>query len=867
MAKILATLENRKTSEPSPLVLRPLAVGPCVLGLLAVWCVFAQAQSVLNFPRLPPQSELTGIALFNPNFGAVAMEFTAYGADGAVLTGPGIRNPVRVSIPSQGQFSTVTADLFGRAPSAPDGGWFRGTSVSSGIDGFFLALDPATTFLDGAELSESSLRILFSEVRVGPDFHTELNLVNPNPASAQVTLRLRAAELSMEKDLELAAMGAARLDAAEFFGIAALQQSVVVTADSDRPIAGFELVRGPGDAFGLNARPAPGDRRSLNFPQFAALGPFSTELQVTNTSLQETQLEISAFQPDGSLHAGAGVGQNPVRRALAAGGTLSEDLAEMFGFTGPGPVQGWLRVDSPAPGVEGALAYALPSLGSLAAVADAREARRRSIFAYIATTQDFFTGVAIANASTAVANVRLAAVQPNGETLGSAALALGPGQRVSRLITELIPESVGRAGGLIWIESDIPVRSTALFGSETSGVLANVPSQSVAEFYLPPDLQARVRTTPEISALTPGGVREFASAGLGPNPIWRVNGIAGGNPRLGMITDLGEYRAPAAPPPEPVVVSAQSAGQVSGAVVDLLPAASPIAQLGVLESIAYSNAERRLYAAELITPIGGAGQESGSQILDITNGGRRLVIFFSSEEIPDMLVHRRNDRDRLLVAARARGGVIRMDPDTLEMRTIATGLDAVRTLRLDPLTGDLLLADATGLIRVPAVRVTQGLPGAPPATGPARVTLVQTPNCAGIAVDQCGGNIYYSDAVAGTLVEYDRISGATRVAVEGLDQPQRILALYRKGLPCPDSLHLLVVESGTDRVRLVVPSSDGEPTRWLRIPQLTGIVAAGASGSLDLESILTTGFPGGLNGTVFQTTPPPVYLTAPDPSP
>ena len=72
-------------------------------------------------------------------------------------------------------------------------------------------------------------------------------------------------------------------------------------------------------------------------------------------------------------------------------------------------------------------------------------------------------------------DVRILALDPSGEVLGSFDTFLQPGQRISKLINDLIPAADNQNGGLIWIKSQIPVYLTSIFG--TSKVLANVPPQ------------------------------------------------------------------------------------------------------------------------------------------------------------------------------------------------------------------------------------------------------------------------------------------------------------------------------------------------------------------------------------------------------
>jgi hypothetical protein len=73
---------------------------------------------------------------------------------------------------------------------------------------------------------------------------------------------------------------------------------------------------------------------------------------------------------------------------------------------------------------------------------------------------------------------------------------------------------------------------------------------------------ATVKVTPAAASLSPGAVRQFKAAVTGPGSqavTWLVNGLPGGAPALGLISDTGLYTAPADVPAQiKVEVEAQS---------------------------------------------------------------------------------------------------------------------------------------------------------------------------------------------------------------------------------------------------------------------------------------------------------------------
>lgn len=197
-----------------------------------------------------------------------------------------------------------------------------------------------------------------------------MNLINPNGAAAQIRLELMGGDSPLVGELMLPPNGVARLDAAEFFTVAAaeLPDVAYIIARSNVEIAGFEFVRGAGDLLGLNARPASEQLNTLFFPQLAVLEPFQTELVVVNYDDQTVIVTITAHRPDGTLYGVEQLRTNPVTRALNAGAVLRENVEELFGFFGAGPLDGWLEVTSTSESINGTLSYAIPENNSLAAL-------------------------------------------------------------------------------------------------------------------------------------------------------------------------------------------------------------------------------------------------------------------------------------------------------------------------------------------------------------------------------------------------------------------------------------------------------------------------------------------------------------------
>ena len=788
-------------------------------GCLVLGMAFSglQGQSQLLFPRLSfEDQEITGIAVVNPTSEAATVRFTAVGTDGQVIQAPGFSNPVERTVDPGTQLSEIASTLFAGRLDPARVAWVEATSPTEDLTGFFLALDTQISFFDGADLPRAGREIVFHDVRRRDGFSTELNLVNPSTNATAVNLALVTSGGRMTESLELAARGVARVTVAELFpGLESrqAQDASYILATAQESIAGFALIRSPGDALGLNAVVAPQTLNRLFFPQLAVLGSFVTTLTTLNDSDSNQLITITAHRPDGRLYDATDLDTNPVVVALGPGEILKADAQALFGFRGDATLEGWLEVESSSASVDGAISYSIPSIGSIAAVSTSGRGHHRALFSHIATTLGFFTGIAMLNPGTLAANVRVVALRPDGSVIGSYTTTILPGQRTSDLLTELIPAAAEQAGGLVWVSSDIPIYLTSIFGNAT-GVLANIPAQPAPPDYRP-DATPSLLIMPGLAVLPPGGGQSFRVAEAVDTINWSVNGFPEGTEGFGRISEEGDYRAPlAVPDPLPAIVTAQSANQLAGASIDVISRTALVQGLGIVQSVAYLNGLQRLFAAELQLANGssvagaGAGQTAATSILDVTSG-QPLEVLSLNDEVSAMLSFEDAEgREYLLLAGRSSGSIHRIDPLTQESAEVASGLDAPVAMTLDPLTGSLLVAQADAIVVIPASQLG-GTGLTPPSTRPAtaRQGIDTGLGIRGIAVDGCTGEILVADEPSQSILGINRLTGQRRVLLRGFLNPGGLLGVYRTGVPCPFSFHVLSVASETGAISLSVPAA------------------------------------------------------------
>ena len=764
--------------------------------------------------------------MVNPSGVDAPVAITAYGMGGQILSAS------QAMVLAGQRLGVLTSDLFPNLD--PDVvGWFQAVSDVSGLTGFFLFLNSDPSQLDGADLPIRDRDIVFNKIQIEGDLSTELNIVNPGSASIQLELTLIGAANPVAKALDLVARGAARLDVATFFGVNEVSPGAYVIVNAPADIVGFEFIRRQGaDLQGLNARSAEEFLNTLYFAQMAVLGPFEAELGLVNYSSQSVIVVVTAHKPDGSLFVEA-TQQNPVTLALEPGGSDNRDLQSLFGFQGDAVLEGWLEVTANTEAINGQLTYRVVDSGAAAAVAVAPQGSKAAIFAHVATTLGFFTGVAALNAAALPATVEIAVLDSEGAFLGGFTAVLNPGTRISELITDLVPEAADLAGGFIWLRSNVPLFLSALFGSVQGDVLANVPAQQVSQNFDPVQGLLEIKINPPLAVLSPTNAQSFAVEGGSGAIDWAVNDISGGSAQFGTISSTGVYTAPAIVVPDlPITVSARSGNQSAAAGVDLISEQELVGDLGIVQSVAYFGGLDRLFSAELVALAEPAREERpagllDSAVFDITPPDTRFQLAGFDDTITSMISFlARDGREHLLFCGSDSGTVQRLDPVSGDTTVVASGLNSPQAIAFDSFSQNFLVAEDDQISTLSLSEAEQGLAQGPEAhqgSAPRIPASEIIPNegVGGIQVDRCNGNIYFSIPAAGLVLVFNRADGSISILAAGLNLPGQVLLLYRQGLTCPDCSSLFVVEA--DRISLILPASGEVISPWLQFDDGTPV--------------------------------------------
>ncbi len=823
--------------------------------------------SKLIFPRFSfDNGTYTGLAIANLGTQSARVTLTAYGTDGSVMSGTAFQNPVEIDIPANQQLAKLISEIFQGTLPASSVGWVELTSPADSITGFFLFLNGQLTQLDGADLPVSAGEIVFNLIKVGDGYHTELNFINPSPTEIKVGLSLVQPEQgTTAKEITLSARAVSRIDAASLFGLTTVDTGTYLkAAATSGSVAGFEFVRSDsGDLLGLNAKDVEETLDSIIFPQLVASGPWKSELGLINYTDSPTLVTITAHRSDGSLFGSDVLQSNPVTRGLEAGESVVLDLQEIFGFSGTSAIDGWLQVEATDSAVNGYVSYGIPSVGSLAAIASVKEASKAAVFSHMATASGFFTGVALLNPTTLRANTRIVAMTPEGEILGSYDTVLQPGERVSKLINELIGETANRSNGFVWIHSDLPLYSSSLFGA--AKVLANVPAQEAPGEYKPDTNLPTLLVKPPIAVVQPGSTHTFSVQGAPGTVAWSVNGLPGGGSDVGTIDGSGSYTAPSdRPQPSYITVTAESTNLRGGATVDLLKADELLSGLGVLQSIVYLHSLKQLYEVELnslsaldrgAAPASETQADSQSELFQVAPPSVKTSVRTFSDNIVKMLSYTASDgKEYVLMLGKDSGDLVRLEPETRQTRIVYTGLNSPTSMALDETTGNVLVAEADRITEVAKSFLESGLISASARTGPGQggvdnSTVLPSEGVTGIEVDLCTGEIYYSVADEGTIYAYNRFTGETTVLASGLSDPGQLLVVYRDDVPCPDSSQLLVAEPGADRISLVAPSLNALIS-WVSAPGVRDLVYLPPDNPFNLKTSIAYGLYFDLSGSI-----------------
>jgi hypothetical protein len=493
---------------------RPLWILALCLCILA-WPSGLQAQSTpashFIFPHFVSYAdESTGIAVFNPSFSAATVTLTLRGPDGKLV--PIATNPATLTVPARGQVAKTAGELFGTA--VPLDASLEIASSTPGLASYYQTFDPALTFLDGSDAPEASTSLVFPVIPGPTEGVAEVDLVNPNLREASVDLRLwdfngnllGTATINLPgrgnyRDLVYDVFPAGTV----FFGASHITVtskprnvlSAVQSVAGTSLFAGFSSYAPPGgfvDCAGLNAVPLTGTTNIGVIPYFRTGEQYASTLSLMNVESAAVNVTVTAVANDGSA-----LGARTF--SLKAQGGTRAPLQEVITALRLREREGWLLVQASGR-IAGAIIYGRSDAASLTAVPLQSMPKVEFVFPQVAQGSGMRTDVALVNPAAFTSHVAVQLVGANGSTLATNQIDLGPNQRVSLALNQLLPEVSNQWGGILHFSASQALFATASVWSDSGSIASNL--------------------TPQDSLFFPGPLVSFAVTGkvfLNNNPI------------------------------------------------------------------------------------------------------------------------------------------------------------------------------------------------------------------------------------------------------------------------------------------------------------------------------------------------------------
>ncbi len=344
--------------------------------------------------------------------------------------------------------------------------------------------------LDGAIAQRSlSRKFLFTRILDGPKAFlgksatTFLSLVNPseNPVVVELRLKGSAGTISsssakvagnlLSDPIQLVIGPFVQFDQSiqQLFGdlgdfSAAYLETEVIEGDG---LIGFERVEFQDGNSVVGFNPTVPSSPHLYSAQLAADEDIASHVKLLNKADLPLDVVLKAVGGDGELLAPA------VSITLKSDEVFEGTAAAIFGFPPDSPAVGSLRVEASGVGIVGDVLFVEPrNLTFAAALPLQSTPLTEAVFHYIASTEEFFTGLAAFNPGSAAAEINVQVFRSTGGSIGETRIALEPGGRFSKTLAQLVPQSVNKVGGYVVLESTRPIVAQQLLGDVNLTVLS-----------------------------------------------------------------------------------------------------------------------------------------------------------------------------------------------------------------------------------------------------------------------------------------------------------------------------------------------------------------------------------------------------------
>ncbi len=448
--------------------------------------------SYFVFPRFVAFDDVsTGIALFNPSAREASVSIVFTSADGAQAG-----DAVTIKVPGRGQVAKTSAELFAAANGLD--GWITVSSSTAGIIANYQTFDAAATFMDGAEGVNDDLSLVFPVVPGPEEGIAEIDLLNSNPRPTTVDLSLWNYDGALlgKASLQLPAGAVYRNLASDVFPAGtSFSKASHVTASSralnvfsqaqtfsgTSLFAGFSSVAGSTglyDFAALNAVPLSRLSTTGVIPYFRTGRTSASILSLVNAEPASVDVDLTIIGNSGST-----LGTRTI--TLKSHGGLRTPLPSIFSGLTSGEKEGWVLLRASGK-IHAAVLYGRSDSSGLTAIPLQKSPSFELITPQISQGSGRSTELTLVNPSSIAIAASIYVVLPGGATVTNTSVALGPGARFSKSLSDLFPEMQNQSGGYIYVRATQPVFGTAILGTDNGDYLANLGSQPLSASFVPP---------------------------------------------------------------------------------------------------------------------------------------------------------------------------------------------------------------------------------------------------------------------------------------------------------------------------------------------------------------------------------------------
>jgi hypothetical protein len=527
-----------------------------ILALSSIFSVASFAQTTAYFPVVvsPAQVSATGFSIISPGV-AATVTFKSFCSED--VTNPTSScvlgeetGSATYSVAARAQLTKSYSDLF---PSNADGGWVQITSSVSNLIVFEM-------LGDGVRKMDSVAGALLGSNQILPLFGTasDIHIANPGNSPISVTIRffgdagsevgpavvrtipahVAYHEILVDQEHAIGAVyGTAsyvRATSSNAFAATIITGNVLPDTETNQKSWSF--------ANGVVLPTSVGAGLILPHVISGATGAvqYRTSITVINAAsvARTVSLTLTLHRSDGSTVS--------VSRTLPPNGALRESVSDLFGLSGEFE-DAWVQV-SASGDITGFAAAEETTLGSLTIAGPLRGFSVGLMLPIMADSDPWWTGITFLNTSqTSNINVEVFVINEDGSLFAganevpTASFSVARGSQVSKLLSELIPQTEARhsQGGFIFIRSSSPISAIQMIGRHDGAGWGTAAAVSAVSGFSPPAFIRRDLTTVNLptTSIVWDASRNRLLAGIGPSGA-HANSIVSIDPESAQIQDL-----------------------------------------------------------------------------------------------------------------------------------------------------------------------------------------------------------------------------------------------------------------------------------------------------------------------------------------